>query len=119
MKHLILITLTLMLLVACSQEPVVVPLDSTVERQGIRYQVNSQEPFTGVGEEYYENGQLRVRFNYKAGELDGLCEWYYENGQLNERANYKARLYDGLVEDYFENGQLKSKVNYKAGVPID
>ena len=43
MKHLIIIALTSVLLVACSQEPVVVPLDSTVERQGIMYEVNSQE----------------------------------------------------------------------------
>ena len=68
MKHLIVITLTSMLLVACSQEPVVVPLDSTVERQGIRYEVNSQEPFMGVTESYFENGQLSIRANYKAGE---------------------------------------------------
>ena len=90
MKHLILITLTLMLLVACSQEPVVVPLDFTVERQGIRYEVNSQEPFMGVTESYYENGQLEVKGNFKAGKEDGLVERYDENGQLEVRANYKA-----------------------------
>ena len=79
-----------MLLVACSQEPVVVPFDSTVERQGIRYQVNSQEPFMGVTESYFENGQLSIRANYKAGKEDGLYESYYEDGQLSIRANYKA-----------------------------
>ena len=115
MKHLILITLTLMLLVACSQEPVVVPLDSTVERQGIRYEVNSQEPFMGVTESYYKNGQLASRFNYKAGELDGLSERYFENGQLTVRENYIAGKRDGLGESYFENGQLSSSANYKSG----
>ena len=56
-------------IVACSQEPVVVPFDSTVEREGIRYQVNSQEPFTGVTGSYFENGQLKERANYKAGKV--------------------------------------------------
>ena len=29
-----------------------------VERQGIWFEINSQEGFTGVGEEYFESGQL-------------------------------------------------------------
>ena len=44
MKHLILITLTSMLLVACSQEP-----------------------FTGVKESYYENGEWHAKSIYKNG----------------------------------------------------
>ena len=115
MKHLIVITLTSMLLVACSQEPVVVPLDSTVERQGIRYEVNSQEPFMGVTESYFENGQLKERSNWKAGEPDGLGEAYFENGQLSIRANFKAGVWDGLYETYYENGKLQVKGNFKAG----
>jgi antitoxin component YwqK of YwqJK toxin-antitoxin module len=116
MKHLILIILTSMLLVACVKT---VLLDSTVERQGIRYEVNSQEPFTGVTESYFENGQLRGRSNYKAGVRDGLAEWYFENGELARSINNKAGEWDGLVEIYFENGQLKASINYKAGEPIN
>ncbi len=63
---------------------------SLVERQGIWYEINSQEPFTGVGEQYYEDGQLRTSANYIAGELDGLAELYFENGQLQLRENYIA-----------------------------
>ena len=60
MKNLILITLTSVLLVACSQKSVV-PLDSLVARQGIKYELNSQEPFTGIGTSYHENGQLQEK----------------------------------------------------------
>ena len=76
MKHLILITLTSMLLVACTQEPVVVPFDSLQDRQGIKYQVNSQEPFTGIAESYYENGQLESKDCYKNSEITDMsyCE---------------------------------------------
>ena len=66
MKHLILITLTSMLLVACSQEP-----------------------FAGVKESYYENGQLKERGNYIAGKEDGLWEMYYENGEWHAKSIYK------------------------------
>ena len=108
-----------LLIVACSQEPVVVPFDSTVERQGIRYEVNSQVPFTGVTGSYFENGQLQQRANFKAGELDGLYESYFENGQLTSRSNWKAGKRDGLGEIYNENGQLTSRSNWKAGERID
>jgi antitoxin component YwqK of YwqJK toxin-antitoxin module len=60
-----------------------------VERQGVIYEVNSQTPFTGSSVDYYENGELQSRENYKDGEKDGLWEWFYKNGQLEERINYK------------------------------
>ena len=119
MKHLILITLTSMLLVVSIQAQVVVPLDSIQQRQGIRYEVNSQEPFTGVGEAYFENGQLKSSINWKAGLQDGLAEWYFENGQLRVRGNWKAGLRYGLYERYDENGQLRGSANYIASEPIN
>jgi len=91
----------------------------TVIKQASRYEVNPQEPFTGVVERYYESGQLEYRGNFKAGERDGLVERYFENGQLHDRANYKAGKEDGLGETYFESGQLEYRGNFKAGVPID
>ncbi len=63
---------------------------SLVERQGIWYEINSQVPFTGVGEQYYENGQLAQKINSIAGNRDGLFELYFENGQLEFRGNFKA-----------------------------
>jgi antitoxin component YwqK of YwqJK toxin-antitoxin module len=88
----------------------------TVIKQASRYEVNPQEPFTGVVERYYESGQLASRANYKAGVHDGLVERYYESGQLASRANYKAGVHDGLVESYYENGQLKDRAYYIAGL---
>ena len=32
----------------------------------------------------------RSRSHYKAGEPDGLGETYFENGQLKSKVNYKA-----------------------------
>ena len=79
----------------------------------------SQEPFTGVTESYFENGQLRIRGNWKAGLQDGLAEFYFENGQLRTRGNWKAGLRDGLEEHYYENGQLESSINYIASELIN
>ena len=67
----------------------------------------------GLVEFYYKNGQLRDKGNYKEGRLDGLWEYYYENGKLWEKINYKSGKHDGLFEGYYENGQLRAKGNYK------
>jgi len=64
---------------------------------------------------YHENGQLKVRYTYAAGEFDGPCESYYENGQLKVKSTYAAGEFDGPFEWYHENGQLKEKSTYVAG----
>ena len=102
----------ILILSSCSKE---FPLEQTVERNGITYEVNSEEPFTGTTVSYYENSQLEQRSNLKDGELDGLEERYDENGQLQSKTNFKDGERDGLDEDYHDNGQLVSKENYKDG----
>ncbi|MCD8211268.1 MAG: hypothetical protein LUC37_06995 [Prevotella sp.] len=55
-------------------------------------------------EEYYENGQIKARSNYKDGKAEGLLELWYPNGQPQERCNYKDgkkdenSLIDNLIE---------------------
>ena len=104
--------LCLLILVSCSPTPEI-PSDQLVERNGIKYQVNSQTPFKGVEVNYRENGQLEFRKNYKNGIQDGLYEEYYENGQLKQKGNFKDGTYDGLQEWFDENGKLRDKGNFK------
>ena len=128
MKKLLTI-LCLVLLVSCSNEPppevFFYELD---ERQGIKYEVNSNTPFTGSSVDYYENGLrvengkvqvnytgLRYRYNYKDGKQDGLSEDFHENGQLYSRKNYKDGKEEGLTEEFWENGQLQFRINFKNG----
>ena len=117
----------LLVLASCSTEAPVVLKEVTklVERQGIKYEINSTTPFTGIeitessdslykteyknGKEvglleYYNNGQLRAKNNFK----NGTFEEYHENGQLVGRINFE----NGTYEEYHENGQLKKKVNF-------
>ena len=44
--------------------------------------------------------------------LDKTLEEYFENGQLHIRQEWKMNAPHGLHEEYFENGQLKSKKTY-------
>ena len=81
--------------------------DDLVEKDGLYYEINSDVPFAGevtgsaVGNfkngkpegewlEYYENGELLSKGNYKNGELDGVREII--SGRFGDaiiRTNYK------------------------------
>ena len=106
------------------------PRNQLVERQGIKYKINSTTPFTGSSVVYHDNGQLWYRENYKDGKQDGLHEGFWSNGQLWIRTNYKDGKEDGLHERFYDNlvsrlhsflipttdrGQLKVRGNYKNG----
>ena len=72
---------------------------------------NRKNPFTGTSEDFYiksihGSGQLRDRFNYKNGKLEGLWEWLESNGQIRVKGNYKDGKLEGPYEVFHENGQL-------------
>ena len=92
------------------QFPIKTSLKDLVERNGIKYEVFSKVPFTGSFVRYYENGQLRVKGNYKEGKEHGLRESYFKNGQLRIKGNYKDGKRDGLQEFYHENGEVRANV---------
>ena len=73
------VLLCIFLLIACA--PSEVHSDKFVERNGIKYEINSQIPCSGVSADYYENGQLELKSNHKDGAEHGLSETYKENGQ--------------------------------------
>ena len=56
--------------------------------------------FDGPYEFYHENGQLRERSTYVAGEVDGTAVSYHENGQVAERGTYNmfVRCGDWIIE---------------------
>ena len=47
--------------------------------------------------------------------MDGLYKNYYKNGNLRLRGNYKDDLLHGLWKRYYENGQLMEEGNFKDG----
>jgi antitoxin component YwqK of YwqJK toxin-antitoxin module len=59
------------------------------EKNNITYYKGT--PFSGVFEEYFENGQLEVKKTYKEGKINGLYERYHENGQLKSKFFFKRR----------------------------
>ena len=73
----------------------VVDADLLLDRNGIAYISNEQEPFTGRAQSKYENGQPRLEGTFKDGKPEGLHRSWDENGEL-------------MAEICFSNGEKVS-----------
>jgi antitoxin component YwqK of YwqJK toxin-antitoxin module len=77
--------------------------------------------------EYWDNGQLYSRKNYKDGKYDGKYSSYYESkkdgelldyyesGVLNWKETFKKGIIEGQSLIYFETGTLWYNTNFKNG----
>ena len=87
MKRLLTI-LCLVLLVSCSQDSEVFT-GTFIVRDGITYHQDTNEPVTGIVEEFYDDGQLWFRGNSIDGKRDGLYEEFDRNGNLTKTDTYR------------------------------
>ena len=108
--------LFVLIITSCSKE---IPLHQLVERNGVSYQVNQENPFTGLTLSYHPNGQLESRVKYKNGLKDGLTETFNQNGQILESINFKENIENGPFEVFHENGQLQIEGINNNGLPSD
>ena len=97
----------------CSQETVV---DSLQERDGLMYEGNQQEGFTGRFESYWdeEKTKKKAQANYVNGKIEGLETWWHKNGNKEREQNYINGKREGLETTWYENGR-KVTINYKNG----
>ena len=116
MKRLLGLLGLLLGMVGCG-EVKTVDVSKTVERGGLRYEINSETPFTGVVVvSKYENGQKAQETTYKDGKLEGLVTKWHENGQKEEETTYKDGKIEGLSTAWYDNGQKRSEYTYKDGI---
>ena len=78
---------------------------SLQNRLGIKYQVNSKEPFSGSTFFTYKNGQIAFKGEYRNGLKDGRFEDYYANGQLKKLINYDNDVIKGNIFDFTLDGE--------------
>ena len=73
----------------------------------------------GVQKKWYLNNQLSIKYNYSNGKLDGLQKKWYENGKVKSESNYNNDILNGISRYWFSNGQLKYIKLYKDGLLVD
>ena len=128
----------LFLIVSCSTE-----LDTLQKRGDTYYEINSEEPFSGLIINKYESGQKHTKGYLTNGREDGYWTWWYEGspknhirlyldnildnlpylfydswenyGQKRKVVDYLDGTKDGLSTEWYENGQKKEEGTYKDG----
>ena len=89
--------------------------DSLVERQDIKYQVNSNTPFSG-NYIWYVDFCIEEAGSYKNGKLHGYLEGYYGCGVAYAyKMNYKKGLEHGKYQEWNEEGWLSMEGQYVDG----
>ena len=88
MKSTILILISLLFLTGCEKE-----VTTLQDRGGVKYEINSETPFTGRLLKKYEDGQKEFEWDYTNGELDGnLTYWDKEGKPEIGRASCRERV---------------------------
>ncbi|MFB9053346.1 energy transducer TonB [Formosa undariae] len=83
--------------------------DGSVHRAYLKKPVNEGKSFllTGLYQEYYANGVLKVESHFSENELIGTWKQYYPNKNIEWEVNYVDSYKQGLYKQFYENGHLK------------
>ena len=68
----------------------------------------------GISNDYYRNGQLKIKLFYRNNKLFGEGNSYYENGKIKDERNYV----DGIMvssTEYYMNGKIKDTLKSLGG----
>jgi len=71
--------------------------------------------YSGEFIEYFDNGKIKGRGEFKDGLVNGLRTVYYENGNKRREINYSNGINDGASIEYYPSGQKKQEANFKNG----
>lgn len=67
--------------------------------------------------EFFHEGTLVRKSNYKAGLLDGESVDFDQQGSIVQICNYRANLLHGPVRRFWPNGEMMEEVVYREGIP--
>ena len=110
MKNTILILISLLFLTGCEKE-----VSEIQDRGGVKYEINSETPYTGKVSLNHKNGQKEYKGNFKDGKEDGIHISWHSNGQKKREGNFKDGKEEGLHISWHSNGQKMSEGNFKDG----
>jgi antitoxin component YwqK of YwqJK toxin-antitoxin module len=79
---------------------------------------NQNEQICGAGvHEYYQNGVLKSKGDYKNGFMEGHCIKFYDNQSVEFEGSFIAgQKNDKNFKEYFENGDLKFSGEYQYNI---
>ena len=87
-------------------------------RNGLVYQDNDPNPYTGEITSFYTNGQKASEEYYVDGKKQGKAIGWHDNGQKKLEASYVDGKEQGKAITWDENGQKLLEIDYVDGVIV-
>jgi antitoxin component YwqK of YwqJK toxin-antitoxin module len=75
----------------------------------------TDQPFSGVVEEFYPNGQVKAKTEYRQGREHGTSRMWYEDGRPLWERRYRNGKKHGEHKGWWPNGQLKFLYHFAGG----
>ena len=104
-------------------------INNLIDRGGLKYAPNDDEPYKGKVFDFHENGQKKLDGNYRKGLMNGKWTYYFGNGNIygignfingdggnvSEVSNIPRNGRNRLWIFYYENGQKINEGTYNDG----
>jgi protein TonB len=113
MKRLLTVTILLFASLLYSQSKF--DINNLIDRGGLMYAPNDDEPYTGKVFDFHDNGQKKLDGNYRKGLMTGKWTYYHQNGQKESEGTYENGKKDSKWTYWNENGQKREEETYKGG----
>lgn len=88
----------------------VIDISMLQNRNGIYYEENTGEPYTGQAMELYKSGPKKMEITLVNGKQEGLHKIWYENEQILFESNIKDGI--GSAKTYDRKGYLSSEISF-------
>ncbi len=92
--------------------------DRLLDRDGLKYEIDSGAPFTGVAVEHWPNGEPKARVEYREGRLQGKFVGWYRNGQKMVEGEYRDGVTIRYQEWDREGNRTESRMWDEPGFPV-
>ena len=103
---------------ALTKKPAVVAGEYLVERDGLWYEIDSEEPFTGMMAEYWPGGEKKAEGELLDGKVNGKVTEWYEDGGMKSETGYRAGVLQGMATGWYENGRKQAEVEFADGEEV-
>lgn len=95
------------------------PVRQLSDRGALKYLEANEAPFSGVAEDWHENGQRKNWARYVDGQPDGKQFFWGADGQKLQEAQFKAGILDGKQTFWWPDGTPKTELIWANGKRLE
>ena len=94
-----------------------VPVYELDKINGLYYQRNTIDPFTGTAYDEHVNGKKKLNIPIKNGKVDGVAREWNMNGDKVYEATFEEGVQVGTETQWYATGDKKLEIHYLNGLP--